>query len=304
MPDIIPGEIRSEANGVINTMGGIAAIVGTIGLARLMDVQVNVPGYGKTDNILAFPLAGALVLLAAILLILFVREKDGRSREESTEEKVPLIVSLKTIFGEKDKSALYVLLSLLFWFIGYQGVLPFVGKYSVEILNTSPGSAALAAGMVGIAYAIFAIPSGIIAHNHGRKKTIRFALVCLVLVLLLVFAHSVLLTGESSSQTMRTVPFWALMFLFGAFWVTVITNSFPMLWQMASYENMGIYTGLYYFFSQLASIIAPPLTGALIDIFGFGSLFVFAAICMAVAFVLMAKVTRGEPEDDAIPIAE
>src|SRR5690554_3644504 len=304
MPDMIPGEIRSEANGVINTMGGIAAIVGTIGLARLMDVQVNVPGYGKTDNILAFPLAGALVLLAAILLILFVREKDGRSREESTEEKVPLIVSLKTIFGEKDKSALYVLLSLLFWFIGYQGVLPFVGKYSVEILNTSPGSAALAAGMVGIAYAIFAIPSGIIAHNHGRKKTIRFALVCLVLVLLLVFAHSVLLTGESSSQTMRTVPFWALMFLFGAFWVTVITNSFPMLWQMASYENMGIYTGLYYFFSQLASIIAPPLTGALIDIFGFGSLFVFAAICMAVAFVLMAKVTRGEPEDDAIPIAE
>ena len=304
MPDIIPGEIRSEANGVINTMGGIAAIVGTIGLARLMDVQVNVPSYGSTDNILAFPIAGVLVVVAAILLIIFVKEKRGSYREEAAEKKVPLGVSLRTIFGEKDKSALFVLLSLLFWFIGYQGVLPFVGKYSVEILKTSSGSAALAAGMVGIAYALFAIPSGIIAHKHGRKRTIRVALVFLVLVLLLVFAHSVLFTSESVSPTMRTIPFWVLMFLFGAFWVTVITNSFPMLWQMASYENMGIYTGLYYFFSQLASIIAPPITGALIDIFGFGALFVFAAVCMAIAFVLMAKVTRGEPQDDAIPMNE
>jgi len=35
MPDTIPADYRSEANGVINTMGGIASIVGTIGLARL-----------------------------------------------------------------------------------------------------------------------------------------------------------------------------------------------------------------------------------------------------------------------------
>ena len=72
-----------------------------------------------------------------------------------------------------------------------------------------------------------------------------------------------------------------------------------MLWQMADYANMGIYTGLYYFFSQLASIIAPPITGGLIDLFGYGSLFLFAAACMLVAFFLMSKVTRGEPEDIA-----
>jgi MFS family permease len=41
MPDIIPGEIRSEANGVINTMGGIAPIVGTLFLARLMNVKLD-----------------------------------------------------------------------------------------------------------------------------------------------------------------------------------------------------------------------------------------------------------------------
>lgn len=297
MPDMVPGEIRSEANGVINTMGGIAAIVGTIGLAQLMNVKLNLAKYGPTNNILAYPFAGILVIIAVILLFFFVKEKKGAHGEKAAEEKVPIIKSLKQIFGEKDKSAFYILLSLLFWFIGYQGVLPFVGKYSVEILKTSPGSAALAAGMVGVAYAIFAIPSGLVAHKHGRKKTIRTSLVGLIIVLVLIFAHSVIFTTEGISQNIRMVLFWALMFIFGMFWVSVITNSFPMLWQMADYANMGIYTGLYYFFSQLASIIAPPITGGLIDLFGYGSLFLFAAACMLVAFFLMSKVTRGEPED-------
>jgi MFS family permease len=298
MPDMIPGDVRSEANGVINTMGGIATIVGTIGLAQLMNIKVNLPGRGPTNNILAFPLAAILVVVAVILLFLFVKENKGAAKENASKEKIPVLQSIKQIFGEKEKSALFVLLSLLFWFIGYQGVLPFVGKYSVEVLKTSPGSAALAAGMVGISYAIFAIPSGVIAHRRGRKKTIRTALLGIMTVLVLIFVHSLIFTGDNVSQTMRMVPFWLLMFCFGAFWVTVITNSFPMLWQMADYANMGIYTGLYYFFSQLASIIAPPITGALIDLFGYGSLFLFAAMCMFIAFLMMSKVNRGEPQDD------
>ena len=297
MPDIIPGDIRSEANGVINTMGGIASIVGTIGLARLMNVKINLPNSGPTDNILAFPIAGVLVIVAVILLFFFVKEQKNGAFEKAEKERVPIITSLKQIFAEKDRSAFFVLLSLLFWFIGYQGVLPFVGKYSIEILQTSKANAALAAGMVGIAYAVFAIPSGIIAHKRGRKKTIRFALVALSIVLLLVYVHSVFMVSSTVSGTLRLFSFWLLMFFFGMFWVTVVTNSFPMLWQMADYSNMGIYTGLYYFFSQLASIIAPPITGALIDIFGYGSLFVFAALCMVIAFFLMSKVTRGEVSD-------
>jgi len=298
MPDMVPGEVRSEANGVINTMGGIATIVGTVGLARLMDVPLTINNKSY-ENILAFPTASILVVVAAILLFIFVKEKNGNYREESDDdEKVPILKSIKVIFAEKDKSALFILLSLLFWFIAYQGVLPFVGLYSVEVLHTSQGTASLAAGMVGIAYAIFAIPSGKLAHKIGRKKTIRFALFALVIVLLAVFAHNGL--TQNSSQSFRQYTFWGLLFLFGIFWVTVITNSFPMLWQMADYKTMGIYTGLYYFFSQLASIISPPITGFCIDLFGHQSLFVYAAINMGIAFILMRGVHRGEPEDDPI----
>lgn len=295
MPDMIPGDLRSEANGVINTMGGIATIVGTVGLARLMDIPINLPGLGPTKEILAFPISSLLVLLAVILLFLFVKEKKAVEHAQ-TEKKVPILSSLKVIFGEQDKSALFILFSLLFWFIGYQGILPFVGLYSKDILKTSSGTASLAAGMVGIAYAIFAIPSGIVAHRIGRKKTIRISLSVLVVLLAGIFFHDPITAHLSAA--LRQYTFWALLFCFGIFWVSVVTNSFPMLWQMSTYQTVGIYTGLYYFFSQLASIISPPITGAFIDFFGFRAIFLYGSVSMLVAFLLMGKVTRGEPEDD------
>lgn len=297
MPDMVPGDLRSEANGVINTMGGIATILGTVALARLMDVYIRIPGSDESvKDILAFPVASIFVIVAVVLLFIFVKEKNSRiPKESSKEEKAPILRSLKVVLTEKNKSALFILISLLCWFISYQGVLPFVGLYSVEVLGTSSGTASLAAGMVGIAYAIFAIPSGKVAHRYGRKRTIRISLVCLVIVTVLVFVHSYVTV--SWNATARLLSFWALLFMFGIFWVSVVTNSFPMLWQMSDYSTVGIYTGLYYFFSQAASIIAPPIAGGCIDLFGYPSLFLFTAFFFFIAIFTMSRVDRGEPDD-------
>ncbi len=297
MPDMVPGDLRSEANGVINTMGGIATILGTVALARLMDVYIKIPGSDESvKDILAFPVASIFVIVAVVLLFIFVKEKNSRvPKESSKEEKAPILRSLKVVLTEKNKSALFILISLLCWFISYQGVLPFVGLYSVEVLGTSSGTASLAAGMVGIAYAIFAIPSGKVAHRYGRKRTIRISLVCLVIVTVLVFVHSYVTV--SWNATARLLSFWALLFMFGIFWVSVVTNSFPMLWQMSDYSTVGIYTGLYYFFSQAASIIAPPIAGGCIDLFGYPSLFLFTAFFFFIAIFTMSRVDRGEPDD-------
>jgi len=198
------------------------------------------------------------------------------------------------VAGQSDKSALYILISLFLWFLGYQGVLPFIGKYSIDILKTSSGTAALAAGMVGVAYAIFAIPSGYIAHKNGRKKTIRASLVVIACLTALLFFHDPLTASLPAS--LRLYSFWLIMFVFGMFWVSVVTNSFPMLWQMASWGTMGIYTGLYYTASQGAAILAPILTGAIIDIVGYRGIFLFCSICMVAAFLVMGKVRSGEAE--------
>jgi len=294
MPDIVPGELRSEANGVINTMGGIASIVGTLGLARLMDLDIVLPILGPTKNRIPFPVAGVLVVLAVILLVSFVREKNVE--EKAADQKVPLRESLRAIAGSKDKSALYILISLFLWFLGYQGVLPFIGKYSVVVLGVSQGRAAFAAGMVGIAYALFAIPSGYIAHRIGRRRAIRISLAALTVLVSALFFLEPIAASLGFSGMHKAYLFWGILFLFGLFWVTVVTNSFPMLWQMATYGNLGIYTGLYYTFSQAAAITAPPLTGSIIDIGGYRGIFAFCAVCMAAAFIVMRFVKSGEPE--------
>ena len=308
MPDIIPGEYRSEANGVINTMGGIAAIVGTVGLAKLYDVKVRLPLFGdsivpftggtageETTYIgkLPFVISAILVLIAVILLFFFVKE---RKDAQEVEEKAPSVMkSLKLIFASENKSAFLILLSLLFWFIAYQGVLPWVGIYSKEFLGLSPGTAALSSGMVGIAYAIFAIPSGVIAHKIGRKKMIRISLIAVGIILVLCFLHYPVTTALGLTGAGTYLSFWVLLFFFGMFWVSIVTNSFPMLWQMATYSDMGIYTGLYYFFSQAAGIIAPILTGGLRDLFGDRIIFINGTVFMVLAFITMGFVTKGEP---------
>ena len=296
MPDIVPADLRSEANGVINTMGGMATILGTVVLARLMNVHVRFPWMSEArDNILAFPVASIFVLLSVLLLFIFVKEK-ANAEDAEKEDKEPIFKSMKAIFLEKEKSALFILLSLLCWFIAYQGILPYVGKYSLEVLGTSKGTASLAAGMVGIAYALFAVPSGKLAHRIGRRKTIRIALCGAIVVLTLVAIHGFIAIKVRSAVMLYI--FWALLFLFGIFWVSIVTNSFPMLWQMATYKTMGIYTGVYYFFSQLASIISPPIAGGVTDLWGYPALFIFGALFMAIAFVLMNFVHRGEPEEE------
>ncbi len=304
MPDTIPGEFRSEANGVINTMGAIAAIVGTIVLAPLMDLDVFLPVIGSVRRRLPFLISGVLVIVATILLFTFVREsKEAKEKRERT----PLMKSLRLVFGGEDRSAMLILLSLFCWFLGYQGVLPFMGIYSRQVLGVSEGLAGLSPGAVAIGYMLLAIPSGIIAHRFGRRRVIRFGLVGIVIALLLMFVHEPLTRLAGLPPFTAWVIFLGLLFVFGMCWGSVITNSFPMLWQMAHFGNMGIYTGLYYFFSQGAAITSPPISGGFIDIFSFffggtvglRMIFLYAAVMMFVAFTIMGRVTGGEAHQPA-----
>lgn len=301
MPDTIPGEFRSEANGVINTMGAIAAIVGTIVLAPLMDLDMVLPVIGSVRRRLPFLLAGVLVIVATVLLVLFVRERpEAREKREHTR----LRTSLGMVFGGEDRSAMLILVSLFLWFLGYQGVLPFMGIYSRQVLGVSEGLAGLSPGAVAIGYMLLAIPSGIIAHRFGRRRVIRTGLGGIVVLLLLMFVHEPLTRLAGLPATAAWILFLGLLFLFGMCWGSVITNSFPMLWQMAHFGNMGIYTGLYYFFSQGAAITSPPISGAVIDLFtlafgptaGLRMIFFYSSIMMAAAFLVMGRVRGGEAE--------
>jgi len=307
MPDLTDKNYRSQANGVINFMGGIAAIVGTVALAPLIDVDLTLPLFGSTLRSLPFLISGVLVIVATLALFVFVKEPRNSLRQGTTdderEKQVPLRESIQRIFGvgsQNDTSGRYVLLALFFWFLGYQGVLPFITTYSRDVLGTTEGLAGLSPGAVAIAYAIFVIPSGILAGQIGRRKVIRLSLLGIIIVMSLIYFHYPLSRAFGLDVTTSWMSFLGLLFFFGMFWGSVVTNSFPMLWHMASYETMGIYTGMYYLFSQGAAITAPVLAGGFIDwgtyvlgpTGGLRTMFLFAVLCMSIALGFMLKVTR------------
>jgi len=291
MPDTISNEDRSEANGVINMMGGIAAVVGTVALAPMMDLRLVLPLIGDTSRRLPFIIAAMLIVGAAVLLRVTVRE---RVLPDSPVKRTPVRASIRSIFAQEDKSAVYILLALFLWFSAYWGIRPFMTLYVIEYLGLSEGIAGLSTGMVAIAYLVFAVPSGILAHRIGRKRTIRLALIGMALLTLLMFSHQWWTIRIGASTYVAVGTFWGLLFLFGACWGAANTNSFPMLWQMANLDTMGAYTGVYYVFSQAAAIVTPPLTGLIVDLTGFRSIFLVSSVAMVASFLVIGRVRGGE----------
>jgi MFS family permease len=284
MPDTVPADYRSEANGVINMMGGIGLIVGTLGLAQLMKISEQIP----------FSAASFCIVTAVLILFVFVKEKLPEKIENTEEQKVPIIASIKQVFSGKDRSAVRILISLFFWFMAYEGAKPFLGLYMVESLGVDESYAAFAQGIAGVSSVILAISTGYFAHKMGRRNYIRLCLIALALIMILIFASGYFSQRIGLSSMGGLILFLALMFAYGAFWIGVVVNSFPMLWQMTSYETVGVYTGLYYTFSQSAAILAPPLTGLIIDLAGYPGIFVFGALCMFIAWIVMKGVSSGE----------
>ena len=291
MPDTVPNEYRSEANGVINMMGGIAAVVGTVVLAPMMDLRLTLPVLGDVSRKLPFLISAVLIVVAAILVRLTVREREI---PDPASERTPVLRSLRSVFSQQDKSAVWILVALFLWFSAYWGIRPFITLYVIEYLGLSEGIAGLSTGMVAIAYLVFAVPSGMLAHRIGRRRTIRIALAGMAILALLMFTHQAWTMRIGASRTLAVATFWGLLFLFGACWGAANTNSFPMLWQMADLDTMGAYTGVYYVFSQAAAIVTPPLTGVIVDAVGFRAIFLYAAVAMAASFLVIGRVRGGE----------
>src|SRR5574338_1516117 len=117
MPDITPSPFRSQANGIINFMGGLGSIVATLGGGRLYDINTAYP----------FWLGSALVILAALLVFAFIREP--KEYETTSTERPSLMSAVRHAFNDPDKSALRTLLATFFRPIPYNAIDAFFPLY-------------------------------------------------------------------------------------------------------------------------------------------------------------------------------
>jgi maltose/moltooligosaccharide transporter len=307
MPDITPSGKRSQANGIINFMGGIGTIIALQTGGMLYKLSPSFP----------FWMGSVLVILAALMVFFFIKEPKNY---EATEKEPNMFASLREVLTDPDKSALRLFLAIFFWFIGYAAVEAFFTLYAKNHLGINEGDGATLLSVLPLLFVIFAIPSGIIASKIGRRVTISIGLVLMtaILICLYIFPPSTLLSPitkmplvgiplVTGGARMLTLAGVLLMFA-GIAWAFVNINSLPMVVDMTNSARIGTYTGLYYLFSTFSAIVGPNVNGWIIQLTNgnYNNIMLVAPVFMVVALVLMWGVRRGEAavQDTSVKIPE
>ena len=275
MPDLTPSPLRSKANGIVNFMGGLGSIA-FYGVFTTLFTEEK--GNIYTD----FPVASIIMIIVLLVLLITIRE-PRKEFVQSDKRQDGIFKALLTVLREKEASTKLLLGAIFLWFIGWNGVETYFTLYGTEVWGLEKDAAAQYLTFFSLTFLLMAIPSGFIASRFGRKKIILLGLVGMFLML--------------SSATLVGVPWPTVAILLaigGLFWALININSFPMVADMAPASRLGLYTGLYYFSSQLAAILAPPVFGFAMDITSRKAMFPMAAVAFVLAFLMLMGVRRGE----------
>lgn len=290
MPDVTLKPLRSKANAVINLMGSAGGIlVLVLGMvfatSAVRNSLMSYTGY--------FAVIAAIMLAALVVFMLTVRENEWaaemqqQSVELGLEDKEEAATGERKLSVDEVKSLIFLLLSIVLWFFGYNAV---TSKYSVYASNILHKDYNLTLIIAQAAAIISYLPVGFIASRVGRKKTILVGVVMLTAA----FTTAAFMSAESPTMLMN-----AMFALAGIAWATINVNSFPMVVEMCSGGNVGKYTGFYYTASMAAQVATPMLSGLLMDRMGMHVLFPYAAVFTALAFVTMLFVRHGDSRPEA-----
>ncbi len=287
MPDITPSHYRSQANGIINFMGGIGAIIAFLFGADLYDMNPAYP----------FWLGSALVILSALLVFIFIREP----KEFETSDTTPpnLWVSLRKVMKEEEKSPLRILLAIFFWFVAYNAIEAFFTLYAVNHLGMPESDGARLLGQLSLLFVIMALPAGFIGARIGRRNTITIGIILLAACMIGMYVLPVdtLTLLLTRAPVLGNIPVVGVILMTaGIAWALININSLPMVVDMTDDLHIGTYTGLYYLFSTMAAILGPNVNGLIVQFSGrnYALIMIVGPIFMLVALLMMIGVRRGE----------
>jgi MFS family permease len=127
MPDLTPSPQRSQANGVINLMGGVGTLIATLGSSFLYGMGRLVP----------FVFGGVLTAAAVLMLYFFVKEPRESEAAAHEDEGLGALRGIKRVSPEARRSLAFLMGAIFCWFVGYNAVETFLSSYAVSELGMS-----------------------------------------------------------------------------------------------------------------------------------------------------------------------
>lgn len=294
MPDVTPKPLRSKGNAVINLMGAVGGAF-TLGAVKFLVLD---GANGRSNYFFLFLAVAALMVIAVVTVSLTVPERRivaqmreinyGVSEEEDQGNAIVVDGSEK-LPPEVLKSLVLILATIMLWFFGYNAVTTAFTKYATRMWDAGLGSAATCLLVATVGAVVSYIPIGMLASKYGRKAMI---------VVGLIVAVGCMIYGAFFGGRFH-YGLYVMFLLFGFAQASVTVNTFPMVWEISRFGNVGKYTGYYYTCSMSAQVITPIVSGYLLQYFGYGILFPYGAVLVGLAILPILFARHGDSKPDA-----
>ena len=253
MPDFTPSELQSDANAVINIMGGVgqmfgfvigsiaAALVGLFGFStlahNLKKANTNEMGQildesgklvldanGNPTYVNYFPvfLITAVIAVLCIIVLYFFYKKNkeydlsSRVSLDTGADDKPAKIKIKNLPISKDaKKSLVIMLAALFLINNaFESIIPNFTNFANSTLHVKPIYSTLMMAVFAVSLALFGVPSGIMGRKLGRKKTIMIGLTGVVIMFAIYLTISQILPKAEDGSVNK--------FTWVALWVALI----------------------------------------------------------------------------------
>ena len=297
MPDVTPKPLRSKGNAIINLMGAIGGILFLV--INTVIYSGSKVSEGHIDYLPIFIIVAGIMLVSLLIVMFCVNEPKLAAEQAAYEAEHPE-QQLTETDSEKQKavmpgpvrrSLIFLLLSVAFWYIGYNAVTTWFSVYATSQWDMTDGGATLCLTIATVGAIASYIPAGIIAGKIGRARTIKIGAAMLSAAFGVAFLYTLFATQFHPSL-------YIVFILVGISWALINVNSLPMVVEMCSGSQIGKFTGYYYAFSMSAQVITPILSGTLYRV-NPKTLFIYAAAAVLISFTTMLFVKHGDSKFQA-----
>ncbi|MCL6592958.1 MAG: MFS transporter, partial [Alicyclobacillus sp.] len=222
-----------------------------------------------------WPVAGGFSILAGILMIVLVKERDRTLTPGYDEAKV-LNISTKyhfrDVFRIRNVWVVFVLHGLYnftFWMAG-----SWIPTYIIQVKHLSFVNGGLISAVLFGGITVGLVINGVIADRIGRVKAVSF-MSCISAVIMFLFT-------QATSPVVLYVTI-ALTGVFGAY----ISSAIALVTDASSPEMKGTAFGVALFGGEIGAILGPILGGFVAQYFGFQTAIYMLPVTLILAGILV-----------------